>query len=85
MNAEHAINGRIGALESWARTENRTLRTQNGHKASPASVDYWFDRVDPEGVMSHDDRVKAAENARSAHMLRLAQRSAAARRAKKSA
>ncbi|MGW4422614.1 hypothetical protein [Streptosporangium sp. NPDC004631] len=79
----HAMNGRIGALESWSRTIDRTARTQSAHSKSPASLDYWRATVDPTGQMSVADREKAAENAHRAHMLRLAKASAAARRIRK--
>jgi hypothetical protein len=79
----HATNGRIGALESWSRTLDRSARTRPAHSKSPASLDYWRAKVDPNGEMSLADREKAAENAHRAHMLRLAQASARAR-AKKS-
>ena len=79
---QRQMNARIGALESWSRTTDRAARTAPGTKASPASVEYWLTKLDPDGVMSPGDRQKAAENARRAHMLRLAQRSAAARASK---
>ena len=75
-----ALHGRIGGLESWSRTTDRTARTAPGHSNSPASLDYHLARVDPGGVMSEADRLKAAKDAHRAHMLRLAERSAQARR-----
>jgi hypothetical protein len=81
----HEINGRIGALESWSRTEDRTARTQRARSKSPCSLDYWLGKVDPEGRMKPADREKAAENGHRAHMLRLAKASAAARRIRKGA
>ena len=78
--AERQLNGRIGALESWARTKDRKARTANGTKNSPVSVDYWLTRVDSKGEMSAEDRLKAAKNAQRAHMLRLSKASAAARK-----
>lgn len=58
--------GRIGAYESWARTEDRTARTANGRAAFMARFN---DAEDPEA-------------ARKAHFRRLAQKSAEARRSK---
>lgn len=78
----HATNGRIGALESWSRTVDRTGRTKPAHSKSPASLDYHLATVDPEGVMTPENRLKAAKAAHRAHMLRLAKASAAARRRK---
>lgn len=79
----YQTNGRIGALESWSRTIDRTARTKPARSKSPASLDYWRAKVDPEGKMSLADREKAAENAHRAHMLRLAKASADVRRIKK--
>ena len=80
----HKTNGRIGALESWSRTVDRTARTKAGHSKSPASLDYHLAKVDPEGVMDQETRLKAAKASHRAHMLRLAQASAAARKRKAS-
>jgi hypothetical protein len=79
---DHVINGRIGALESWSKTIDRTARTRPAHSKSPASIEYWRGTVDPDGLMSLADREKAAEAAHRAHMLRLAKASAASRAAK---
>lgn len=76
----HAVNGRIGALESWGNTVDRTARTKPAHSRSPASLDYWLAKVDPEGAMTSETRLKAAKAKHRAHMLRLAKASAAARR-----
>jgi hypothetical protein len=75
----HELNGRIGALESWARTTDRAGRTSAARKASPASVEYWTERVDG-AITDPDERRRAAEAAQRAHMLRLARASAVARR-----
>jgi len=71
-------NGRIGGLESWARTTDRTKRTQRARENSPACVEYHIARV-PAEVTDHAERVKAGEAAHRAHMLRLARASAKAR------
>lgn len=77
MGAQHVINGRIGAHESWARTEDRTARTAPGTKAFLAR----FERqVDPDGVLSPAERERRAEHARKAYFARLGQKSGRARR-----
>lgn len=77
MSARHEIAGRIGAHESWARTEDRTARTAPARRAFLAR----FEReVDPEGRLAPAERAKRAENARRAHFQRLALQSAKARR-----
>lgn len=74
----YAINGRIGALESWARLTpaERTRRTEAGRNGL---LEKFAREADPDGVMSDADRMRAAEQLRRAHMLRMVQ----AREAKK--
>lgn len=77
MATHHAAAGRIGAHESWARTEDRPARTAN---ARAAFLRRFEDQVDPDRKLSEAERLQRAEHARKAHFQRLAQRSAAARR-----
>lgn len=74
--------GRIGALNSWANTPDRSARTRNGRAKSPASIEWHEARLDPERFAdaSDADRRKAAESARKAYYSELAMKSAAARR-----
>lgn len=68
---------RIAAHTSWANTSDRTARTSSGTKAFLAR----FERqVDPDGVLPDEVRTAMAKHARTAYMLQLAERSAAARR-----
>ncbi|MFD0772636.1 hypothetical protein ACFQZ2_01720 [Streptomonospora algeriensis] len=83
MASQHAANGRIGALESWANTSDRAARTKRARENSPAAFEYHLARVD-EAVTDHQERVKAAEASHRAYMLRLAKASAKSR-AKKQA
>lgn len=78
MASRHVQNGRIGALESWARTTDRAARTKNARENSPANFEYHLARVDP-SITDPQERVKAAEASHKAHMLRLARASAKAR------
>lgn len=81
MAADHALNGRIGALRRWAKTTSaeRTAQTE----AARAGLAARFEReADPDGRMSEADRAAAGERLRRAHLLRAAQASAAARRKK---
>jgi rubrerythrin len=75
-----SLRGRIGAYESWARTEDRAARTWPGRKAA---MDRFEHEVDPDGVLLPHERAKRAEWARKAHMQRLALKSAAARKRRK--
>lgn len=78
MNS-HSINGRIGALERWART-TKAERQRQAARAQAGLVARFEREADPEGRMSDADRIAAGERLRRAHMLRMARLSAAARR-----
>ncbi len=72
--AERSLRGRLGALAIHA-----TGRTNT----APARASFLgrFDReVDPEGVLTPDERARRAEYAKRAHFTRLAIASARARR-----
>lgn len=84
MASHHAANGRIGALESWARTTDRAGRTRRARENSPACFEYHLARVDP-AISDPAERIKAAEASHKAYMLRLARASAKARAEKKRA
>jgi len=68
---------RIAAHASWANTADRAARTAAGTKAF---LDRFERQVDPEGVLPEETRAAMAKHARTAYMLQLAERSAAARR-----
>jgi hypothetical protein len=62
---------------SWARTADRTARTEPGRKGFLAR----FEReADPDGVLPEDERARRAEHARKAYMQQLALASAELRR-----
>jgi hypothetical protein len=72
--------GRVGAYASWARTTDRTARTEPARKAA------WerFEKlVDPESIHPPHIRAQMADAARKAHFQRMAIRSAEARRSRK--
>ena len=75
--SHHAAAGRIGAHVSWAKTEDRSKRTENGRKAF---MERFYDEVDPDRVLPADEREQRAQHARKAYFARLAMKSAAARR-----
>jgi len=68
---------RIAAHVSWATTSDRAARTSSGTKAF---LERFERQVDPEGVLPDDVRAAMARHARTAYMLQLAEKSAAARR-----
>lgn len=73
---------KIAAHESWARTEDRSARTQ---AARDALLRRFEDQVDPDRVLPADVRAARADSARRAHYQRLALKSAQTRRAKRTA
>ena len=81
-HTEHVQASRIGGLESWANTPDRTTRTASARAASPSSVDYWLTKLDPERFAHATDRQRldAAESMRRAYFARLAMKSAAVRK-----
>ena len=69
--------GQIGGLTAWARNDPETM-VGPAHRGFRAR----FEReVDPDGLLAPDERAKRADRAQRAHMLTLAAKSAAARRA----
>lgn len=72
--SERSSAARIAAHSSWAHTADRTARTEPARTKSPGSLDYWLRHVDPDEEMTYAERVKRAENARSAYMGRLSKR-----------
>ncbi|MEU4332369.1 hypothetical protein [Nonomuraea dietziae] len=72
----------IAADISWARTPNRSERTENARRASPMSLDYWIAKVRAEGVVRDKDVQAAAESYYRAHMRAMSLKAAEARRAK---
>jgi len=77
--------GRYGGLRSWANTVDRAARTAPGRLRSPSSIEYHFDRLDPERFAGATDAQKlaAAQAARKAYYAELAMRSAVARRSRR--
>lgn len=65
---------------SWANTPDRPARTAPARKAA---LDRFEHQVDPEGVLTAEERAKRAENARRAHFQRMAYKSAKARQRRK--
>jgi hypothetical protein len=78
--SHHAAAGRIGAHVSWAKTEDRSKRTENGRRAF---MERFYDEVDPDRLLPPPEREIRAEHARKAHFAKLAMKSAKARRQRK--
>ena len=80
--SERVLRASIAVNESWARTEDRTARTEPGRRAL---LDRFERQVDPDGTLLPAERAKRAENARRAYFKQLALRSAIARRRRREA
>lgn len=80
--AMRQLRGRIGGLTLHSRVDSAE-HMKPAQAASPGQLPYWERQVDPDGTLSPRDRTARAERARKAHMLKLAMKSAEARRAKK--
>jgi hypothetical protein len=76
---DRSLISRIGAAQSWANTKDRAQRTAPGRQ----KFDQRFEKqVDPDGVLTPDERRRRADHARKAYFLSLALKSAKARRAR---
>lgn len=73
---EMARRGRIGAHVTHSRHDPRDLTAP----AREAFLLRFEQEVDPDGVLSPDERRRRAEHARKAHMARISRLSAIARR-----
>jgi hypothetical protein len=77
--AQRTLRAKVAAHTSWANTSDRAARTAAARKAAH---DRFAHQVDPEGVLSPEERARRAENARKAYFSRLALLSAQARQAR---
>lgn len=75
-----ALRAQIAANTRWATTVDRTAATA---KARQAAMDRFDKMVDPDGVLTPEERAKRAASARKAHMQKMALASAKARKGKR--
>ncbi len=76
---DRSLVASIAAHESWAHTADRSARTAPARAALMARFE---SEVDPDRVLSADERARRAEHKRKAYFQRLALKSAKARRAR---
>ena len=76
--AEISLRAQLAVHSSWAKTTDRAARTNPGLQA--ANVTRFEKLVDPDGILSPQERAKRAASARKAHIARMAMASAKARR-----
>jgi hypothetical protein len=58
---------RIAANARWAKEDDRTAATATARQNSPASLERWMDKVDPDGRMPRAERLKRATNAKAVY------------------
>lgn len=73
---------RMAADISWARTPNRTERTEAARRAGPTRIEYHIEKIRAEGKVREKDIHAAAENALRAHMTKVSLAGVEARRVK---
>jgi hypothetical protein len=78
---EMAARGRLGGLTTHSRYDSRQL----AHIAQEGLLSKFAHEIDPDGLLSAEERRERAKRARRVHMLRLARKSALARSARKEA
>jgi hypothetical protein len=77
---QRTLRARMGGYALVAQGKTNTAPAR---KASPQSLDYWAAKVDPDGILPEDERLKRAEAARRQYMTSLALKSSKARARKK--
>jgi len=77
--AQRVLRAKVAAHTSWAGTANRVERTS---AARQAANDRFAKQVDPDGVLSPEERALRAQSARRAHFSQMAMKSSKARSAK---
>jgi len=79
---QRSLHARLASHASWARTEDRSARTE---KARRAFLDRFEREVDPDGQLEPAERARRAEHARKAYMTGLALKRSRAARARRAA
>ncbi len=77
-SSEATLRGRIGAFSLHAQRDSREITKA----ARRAFLGKFLQEVDPEHILSDDERLRRAAAARSAHFAKLALKSVQARRRK---
>lgn len=77
---QRSLRASIAAHEMWAHCDNPTAHTA---PARAAFMDRFEREVDPDGVLTPEERARRAAHARKAHFAKLALRSSRARAARR--
>ncbi|MDH2424858.1 hypothetical protein [Sphaerisporangium sp. TRM90804] len=81
--SERSIIASIAAHTRWSHEDNRAGATAKARNNSPASLEYWKRKVDPNGKLAPGVRLKLAENAKAAYYQKAALRMRQAKAAKR--
>lgn len=81
--SERSVAARIAANTRWAGEDDRTTATAAARRKGPGSLEYWLKKVDPNGELAYDARVKKAESAKTAYFQQFALAGRKARAAKR--
>lgn len=79
---EQSLAGKIAAHTRWSRVDDRSAATAPARRAF---MERFEDQVDPQRILSPDERARRAESARQAYFAELALKSAQARRRRREA
>ena len=78
---ERSTIAKIAANTRWSQESDRAGATAKARNNSPASIEYWMKKVDPDNAMPRAERLLRAQNAKTAYYQK---RMRAARQAKAS-
>ncbi len=84
-SAERRLIASIASNTRWANEPNRAGATAKARNNSPASIEYWKRKVDPESKLLPEVRLKLAENAKKAYYAKAALRMRQGKAAKRAA
>lgn len=76
---QRSLRARIAAHSKWAATDP-IAGTESARASSPGTDTYWLQQVDPNHLLSEQERYRRATSAKRAHFARLALASSKARR-----
>jgi hypothetical protein len=76
---ERILRARLGAHALHSQYDSKAI-SQAAREASPGSDGYWERQVDPDGTLDPAERRRRAGHAKRAHFIKLALKSAQARR-----
>jgi hypothetical protein len=75
---QRSLRARLAAQVLHATVDSKA-HTAAARAASPGSLGYWEEKVDPASALDPEERARRATSARSAHFTRLAYESSRAR------